>query len=249
MSDRLVITRTVPLLDYEIKRNGDGRTVVAYAATFGDLYEVRDADGHYDEVINAKAFNQALRLGADRSAQVFFNHGLDLWGCPSDRFSMPVGVPEEIRADARGLLTTTRYANTPLGDEVLQLWKDGAIRGQSFRGAVYQSRSKGQGPNGRPVIERIQLGLREYGPTPHPANDGAVLVAVRSQLLDDVRQHLDELTPEERRELSSLLAEPPALGDDTPQVTPDATAEAGDEAGEGQSLELLEMANAARRRR
>lgn len=246
MSDRLVITRTVPLLDYEVK--GDGRTVIAYAATFGDLYEVVDSDGHYDEELNPKAFNHAIKLGAVRSAQVFYNHGLDLWGHPSDRYSVPVGVPEEIRADGRGLLTVTRYASTDLGEEILQLWRDGAIRGQSFRGAVYQSRSKGMGPNGRPIIERLQLGLREYGPTPHPANQSAGLVAIRSQLLDQVREHLDELTPEERRELSSLLAESPALGDDTLIGAPPDTAQAVDGVGEGQSLDLLELANANRRR-
>jgi phage head maturation protease len=133
------ITRTVPLLDYEIARDGDGRTVTAYAAAFGNSYEVRDQDGHYDEIVNAKAFNQAIRRGAVRTAQVHFNHGLTLWGTPSDRYSMPVGVPEEIRAEPLGLLTVTRYAKTELGDEILQLWRDGAIRGQSFRGEVYRS--------------------------------------------------------------------------------------------------------------
>lgn len=245
-TDRPVITRTVPLLDYEIKRDGTGRTVVAYAATFTDPYEVTDSDGHYDETINPTAFNRTLKAGAVRTAQVFFNHGLDLWGRPSERFSMPVGVPEEIRADGRGLLTTTRYAATPLGDEILQLWRDGAIRGQSFRGAVYQSRNRGAGPNGRPIIERMQLGLREYGPTPHPANQSAGLVAMRSQLLDQVA----EMTPEERRELAALIAEIPALGNDTRADTADSTSEEPAAAPDpGPSVTLLELANAARRRR
>ena len=187
MTDRTVITRTVPLLDFEISRAGDGRTVTAYAATFGDPYEVNDDEGHYDETLNPAAFNRTISNGALRSTRVFFNHGLTLWGTPSDRYSMPVGVPEEIRADGRGLLTVTRYAKTELGDEILELWRDGAIRGQSFRGAVYESRRVTSiGPNGRPVIERMQLGLREYGPTPHPANQAAGLVAIRSQLLAQV---------------------------------------------------------------
>lgn len=246
MTQPVDITRTVPLLDYEVCRDGDGRTVVAYAATFGNLYEVNDAEGHYDEAINPKAFNRAIKNGAVRTAQVHFNHGLTLWGTPSERYSMPVGVPVDIKAEARGLLTTTRYAATDLGEEILQLWRDGAIRGQSFRGSVYRSAKPKAGPNGRPIIERLELGLREYGPTPNPANADAGLVAIRSQLLTDI----GEMTPEERRELAALLAETPALGDDTRELTDSDTADAPVESLEaGPSIDLLELANANRRRR
>lgn len=247
MPQRPEITRTVPLLDYEIDRSGDGRTVVAYAAAFGNPYEVRDQDGHYDEIINSSAFNKVLaRSGSIANVQVHFNHGLTLWGTPSDRFSMPVGVPEEIKPDGRGLLTRTRYAKTDLGEEVLELWRSGAIRGQSFRGAVYQSAPPRSGVNGRPVIERLQLGLREYGPTPNPANVDAGLVAIRSQLLAQV----GELTAEERRELAALLAAPD-LSIEDPQVVPDVDpAQAPVESPDpGLSVELLELANANRRRR
>jgi HK97 family phage prohead protease len=240
------ITRTVDLLDYEIARDGDGRTVTAYAATFGNLYEVTDSDGHYDEVINSRAFNQAIKRGAVRTAQVHFNHGLTLWGTPSDKWTEPIGTPVEIRAETRGLLTVTRYGRTPAGEEALQMWKDGMVRGQSFRGAVYRSARPKSGPNDRPIIERLELGLREYGPTPNPANIEAGLVAVRSQLLADV----GEMTPEERRELAALLAETPGLGDDhrvpaliDPAAAPVVTPE------DDPSIELLELANANRRRR
>jgi HK97 family phage prohead protease len=251
VTERGEIKRTVPLLDYEIDRSGDGRVVIAYAAAFSNPYEVRDHEGHYDETVNPAAFNKVLaRSGSIGNVQVFFNHGLTLWGTPSDRYSAPVGVPEEIKPDGRGLLTRTRYAKTELGDEILQLWRDGAIRGQSFRGATYQSRTvTGRGPNGRPVIERLQLGLREYGPTPHPANADAGLVAIRSQLLAQV----GELTPEERRELAELLAESPVLGNDDPHVDPDIDPDTDVSPvvspDAGLSVELLELANAARRRR
>jgi len=211
------ITRTVPLLDYEIDRSGDGRTVVAYAAVFNSTAEIRDHDGHYDEQINPAAFNKVLaRSGSISNVQVHYNHGLTLWGTPSERYSMPLGTAEEIKPDGRGLLTRTRYAKTPLGDEVLQLWNEGAIRGQSFRGATMQSRTvTGIGPNGRPVIERLQLGLREYGPTPNPAYADAGLVAIRSQLLEQ----FDQLTEEERAALAELLTESPSLID--PHGVPD----------------------------
>lgn len=244
------ITRAVPLLDYEIDRSGDGRTVTAYAAAFENLYEVRDSEGHYDEVLDPTAFNRAVSRGAVRSAQVHFNHGLTLWGTPSDRYSMPIGTPVDIRPDGRGLLTVTRYAKTPLGDEVLALWQDGAIRGQSFRGEVYRSAPRTPGPNGRPIIRRLELGLREYGPTPNPANAEAGLVAIRSQLLAEV----GEMSPEERRELAALLAEIPVIGEEPdPRVSPDddpATEMAPVESPAADpSIEALALANANRRRK
>lgn len=250
MTERSEITRVVPLLDFEIDRSGDGRTVVAYAAAFNNLYEVSDHDGHYDETINPSAFNKVLaRSGAIGNVQVHFNHGLTLWGTPSDRYSMPVGVPEEIKPDGRGLLTRTRYAPTELGDEILELWKSGAIRGQSFRGAVYASAKPRRGPNGRPIIERLQLGLREYGPTPNPANVDAGLVAIRSQLLT---RPAGELSPDERRELASLLAEMEEIGTPDPHDVPDvdpAPVAPVSSPDAGLSLEVLEQANANRRRR
>ena len=246
------ITRTSPLLDFDIERSGDGRTVVAYAAAFGNPYEVNDHEGHYDEVLNPAAFNKVIaRSGFLESVQVHFNHGLTLWGTPSDRYTMPVGVAREVKADAKGLLTRTEYAKTELGDEVLELWRTGAIRGQSFRGPVYpnSSRRTERGPNGRPVIERMQLGLREYGPTPNPANIQAGLVAIRSQLLS---RSFAEMSPDERRELAALVAEVQQLG----VIDPLSTLEADpapvahvDQEDAGMPIELLEMANAARRRR
>lgn len=249
MTERLEISRTVPLLDYEIERSGDGRVVVAYAAAFNNLYEVNDQDGHYDETINPTAFNKVLaRSNAVSNVQVHFNHGMTLWGTPSDRYSMPVGVAEEIKPDSRGLLTRTRYAKTDLGDEILQLWRDGAIRGQSFRGAVYASARPKSGPNGRPVIERLQLGLREYGPTPNPANAEAGLVAIRSQLLAQV----GSLTAEERQRLAELLllAEFPAPGNDPHEIPDEDPAVSAPvlPLDPGLSLELLDLASANRRR-
>lgn len=247
MPERREISRVVPLLDYEIDRaDADGRTVIAYAATW-DPYPVVDEWGDYDEEIDPTAFNRTISNGAVRSVAVHYNHGLSLWGTPSERFATPIGTAVDLKADGRGLLTVTRYARTEQGEEVLQLWKDGAIRGQSFRGPVYRSKER-TGTGGRKIIRRLELGLREYGPTPNPANAAAELVAVRSQLLTQV----GEMTPEERRELAALLqADVPALdtledaadGTDPDEGTPAAAIDPGS------SISLLEAANANRRRR
>ena len=157
---QLIIERTVPLLDIEINRSGDGRTVTAYAATFATPYGVVDNEGDYDEIINRAAFNRELGRGFSH-VSVVYNHGLTLWGTPSELDSVPVGVPVDIRADGTGLLTVTRYGRGARADEVLQAISDGLIRSQSFRGPVFRSAPARRQPNGRTLIERMELGLRE----------------------------------------------------------------------------------------
>jgi hypothetical protein len=105
---------------------------------------------------------------------------------PSDRYSMPVAVCEGVRAETRGPVTLSRYLDTPLGNEVLEMWLSGAITAQSFTGAIIRSspelrRGDQYRPKGGqlPRVRRLELGLREYGPTPFPAYAGAELVGVR----------------------------------------------------------------------
>lgn len=198
-----IITRAAPIIDIEIQRGGDGRTVTAYAATFDDPYEVRDEHGHYEEQINRAAFNRVLGRGIAQ-VQVLFNHGRTIGGTPSEKFSMPLGVPLSITAEPRGLLTVTRYSKTALADETLELIAEGAIRAQSFRGPIFDTKARGMGQRGLPVLERMALGLLEYGPAPFAVNAGAEMLAVRS--LD---QLVDELTEEERAELARILAQSP----------------------------------------
>lgn len=192
--------RTFPLDDIEIQRGGDGRTVTAYAAVFDQDAEIRDAHGHYVERISPDAFRKTLaergpQAGKPGRIGVFYNHGYDLTGKPNAVASVPIGTPLEIKPDSRGLLTVTRYNRSELADHVLEAVRDGQIRGQSFRGRVYQQRTEGK--RGRlPVIVRTELGLTEYGPTWSPAYEGAGFLAIRSQddLLELVRSMIREET-------------------------------------------------------
>jgi HK97 family phage prohead protease len=189
------ITRICPVEDIHVIRSeqgGDGRTVEAYAAVFGQQAEIRDQDGHYTEVIDRSAFTRSIdhasrsRGGFAGSVKVLWNHGRDLSGNPSDRFSMPIGVPVEITADARGLLTRTRYSETPLADEVLENIRNGSITAQSFVGPIMRSdpqlrRGERYYPRGEKLttVHRLELGLRDYGPVLFPAYEGAQIVGVR----------------------------------------------------------------------
>lgn len=183
----LPYARSWALEDVEILRaadgHGDGRTVRAYAAVFDTPTEISDQHGHYNEVIDRRAFNRQLGLGIDRVG-VYYHHGFTLHGTPSDLGSVPIGSPVDIKADGKGLLTVTRFNRSPLADSVLEAIRSGDIKGYSFRGRIYKS-SPSRVPRARrsgslPTVTRTELGLAEYGPTPTPAYEDARIMAVRA---------------------------------------------------------------------
>jgi HK97 family phage prohead protease len=186
-------TRSYGLEDISI-RAGDGRTVDAYAAVFDLPTPIRDQEGEYSEVIDRSAFNSALANAAPSGGRerwrvgVFYNHGRTIWNTPSDLYSMPIGVPLEIRADGKGLFTRTKYLPGALGDSVLDAIREGSITGYSFSGAF--TRSDVVAPRGGfrrardgvlQLVRRIESTLREYGPTPFPAYADASIVGMRAE--------------------------------------------------------------------
>lgn len=195
---RAEFVRSYALEDIHVMRSagGDGRTVEAYAAVFGQEAEIRDFEGHYSEVIDPGAFNAAIAVasrasgGFPASVKVLYNHGNLNNGTPAERFQVPIGVPVEIRADTRGLLTRTRYSETPLADEILENIRNGAITAQSFVGRIERSDPQLRpGDRHRPrngqlqTVRRMRLGLREYGPVLYPAYKGAEIVGVRGKVM------------------------------------------------------------------
>lgn len=173
--------RYAPLDDLQVRSSSTGRVLEAYAATFGRDQEIRDRDGHYMERIAPSAFDRTIGQRGT-NFQVLFNHGRTIHGDSSERYSMPIGVPIEVRPDGRGLFTRTEIANTELGDEVIELANAGALRGMSFSGQFRSTRAAGKSSeNGLPVKERTEIAMIEYGPTPFPAYSDAAIVAVRSE--------------------------------------------------------------------
>jgi HK97 family phage prohead protease len=214
--------RMWPLDDILIRSGGDGRTVEAYAAVFDSPSEITDQHGHYLEVISRTAFNRAISHGIDR-INVFYNHGLNLHGTPSDLGSVPIGSPVDIRPDGRGLRTVTRFNRSTLADSVLEAVRAGDIKGYSFRGRVFQS-NPARVPRSRPgsplpTITRTELGLAEYGPTPTPAYAEAGILAVRSAAA--VAAQIVSLPSDERAELVRMLAVSTPLDPETEPATPD----------------------------
>lgn len=227
-------TRTVALDDIAIRSGGDGRTVEAYAAVFDVEVPIADQEGRYNERIASGSFTKTI---ADKGTRfgVFYNHGTTILGTPSDRASVPLGTPLEVRQDGRGLLTVTRYNRTTLADEILESIRNGDIRGQSFSGRFVTSDPKTPPRGGyRPdpktgalrTVTRHEIALREYGPTPFPAYEAASITGVRSLAELLALEELEALDDEQRARLRAALGmtTPPDLGSSAPVVpssTPD----------------------------
>ena len=168
----------------EITTRGEGaeRLIEAYAAVFDTPTEIRDRDGHYLETIDRSAFARTLDHHPDgRGIKVLFNHGRSLDGTSAERFTLPYGVPVSLRADDRGLLTIVRAVETPLGDEIYQLAREGALDSMSFSArSLRQTRTVGRGTD-LDTIHRTEFALVEFGLVVHPAYSDAQVVGVRSQ--------------------------------------------------------------------
>lgn len=230
--------RSWALDDIEILRgrdgHGDGRTVRAYAAVFDTPAEITDQHGHYNEVIDRRAFNRQIGLGIER-VKVFYNHGYTLHGTPSgDVSSVPIGKPLEIRPDSRGLLTVTRYNNSQFADGVLESIRAGEITGYSFRGRIFKSNPErvprvARSGGALPTVTRTELGLSEYGPTPSPAYAEAGILAIRAALTNS------GLTAEQV--LRMLASTTPETDQETPTATPDpGPGDAEDQPADGHSV-------------
>ena len=202
-AEPLPFVRSFPLQDISIRAGGDGRTVDAYATVFDTPAPIHDQDGDYIEVIDRRAFDRILPKLApsgDRTGWrcgVFYNHGMTLHGTPSDRNSLPIGVPMEIRADDHGLFTRTRYHKGELADQILEAIREGSLSAYSFSGRFDRSQPRpprgGFRPDSRgnlPTVRRTESTLREYGPTPFPAYQDAAVVGVRSEQIAAQLEHV-----------------------------------------------------------
>ena len=189
--------RDYPLRDLQVRSGGrDGRIVTAYAAVFNTPTEIHDQDGDYYEVIDPSAFNRAISDARPQGGRkgwkvgVFYNHGRTLAGTPSDRHSMPIGVPVDIRADGTGVLTETQYHRSDFCEEIVEGLESGAIPGYSFSGMFRRSSPliprggfRADRSGSLQTVRRTESTLREYGPTPFPAYADAAIVGVRAETI------------------------------------------------------------------
>jgi phage head maturation protease len=198
--------RSFPLEDLSVRTTRDGRIVEAYLAVFDTPAEIHDQDGHYNEELDSVVFNRAISDARPQGSRtnwrvgVFYNHGMTIMGTPSDRHSMPVAVPMDIKTDGHGVRATDKYHRSQFCDEIIEGLESGAIPGYSFSG--HFRRSNPLIPRGGfrpdrggklPTVRRMESTLREYGPTPFPAYADAAVLGLRSDSLMAAMLHDPEL--------------------------------------------------------
>lgn len=213
--------RTYALEDISVSRTGDGRTVDAYAAVFGVPGRVSNPmEGTFNEVVAPGSFDKTIAENKDRFT-VLFNHGKTLYGTPSERFAMPIGKPLDVRADRKGVFTSTRLNRTTLADEVLAGIDNGDITGMSFTGKFVRS-DPAPGSRGRYLpnrdgslvtVTRTEVAMAEYGPGIIPVYKEAAIVGVRAE---EIAGFLTNLDPSLRAELLQIISETGTRPDDAP---------------------------------
>lgn len=228
-----IIHRTVPLEDLSVK---SGRTVEAYLAVFDTEAEIRDGQGHYKETIDKTAFNNAIYTARPQGSRtnwktsVYYNHAMTPYGTPSERWSAPVAVTRNLVVEARGVVATDHYMETPEGDQALEMIRAGAVKGYSFTGRLVRSSPnhvprRGFSSSGGtlPVVRRLELGLSEYGPTPEPAYQDASILGMRSNLIS--RLMAAGFSVDELHQLASTTPDGETAGDGTSANAEDVTDE------------------------
>lgn len=164
-------------MDFEMLRKSvefkgqvdEKRTFEGYAASYGTV----DAD------------NDIIMPGAFAAATVHPERIKVLW-----QHRDPIGKAVEMREDAQGLFVRGKVAKTRLGDEAIELMREGVIDRLSVGFNIPAGSTTWNDVQG---VRQIHSGvLREFSLVTFPANEAAVITSVK------------ELTP---REIERVLRE------------------------------------------
>src|SRR5699024_10780708 len=128
----------------------EGRTFSGYASTWD-----KDLGG---DIIAKGAFAKTLSERAGR-VKVLWQH------------SEPIGNPVSMREDERGLFVEAQLSKTRLGDEALELMRDGVIDQMSIGYSVPEGKSERDSDGNRLIKE---LKLYEFSAVTFPMNEAAI---------------------------------------------------------------------------
>ena len=146
----------------------DERMISGYASTY-DL----DQGG---DIIARGAFHKSLETRADK-VKVLWQHNS----------AQPIGKPKEMYEDDKGLFVRSYIAKTALGDEALELAREGIIDSMSIGFMVEDSEYKDDGTRG---IKDLQL--MEYSLVTWAMNEAAVITSVKSLEPKEIERVLRE---------------------------------------------------------
>lgn len=171
--------------------NESSRTFAGYASTWDE-----DLGG---DIITKGAFNKTMER-KDR-IKVLWQH------------NEPIGKSMDMRTDSKGLFVEGKISKTRLGDEAIELMKDGVIDQMSIGFSIPHGKSE-HDSEGRRLIHEVKL--YEYSLVTFPMNEKAIITSVKS-VSDAIRSGAYDAS--EIKELSEALAELNALLKAEPQAS------------------------------
>ncbi|RAJ24991.1 HK97 family phage prohead protease [Pedobacter cryoconitis] len=150
----------------DITVDTESRTICGYASVFN----VIDSDG---DLITQGAFSKSLNEnGVDslkpRIVHLYQHNPVQLLGRPS-----------VLREDSKGLYFETTIADTALGNEVLELYRNGTIKEHSIGFQTVKSSNKGS------YNEISEVKLFEFSSVTWGANEQAQFTGFKSQFTSD----------------------------------------------------------------
>lgn len=162
------------------------RTFKGYASTW-------DKDSGND-IITKGAFSKTL---GERSGRVKI-----LW-----QHDLPLGKPTLMQEDEKGLYVEGYISKTRLGDEALELMRDGVVDQMSIGFSIPSGKSEYSKNDSARIIREVKL--YEFSPVTFPMNDNAMITSVKS-LREQIMGN-SNMSDAQIKELSSLLDEMKAL--------------------------------------
>ena len=166
------------------------RTIEGYAATW-DLDKAND-------IINKGAFTKTINEGFPAGRVKM------LW-----QHDAPLGMPSEMFEDDRGLYVKGKISRTQLGDEALELMRDGVVDRMSIGFSIPQNKSGFDADTG--VRNIFEVKLFEFSPVTFPANEAAHILAVKSLHEQLVIAKSKGINPSDVKEFTHMLSELKAL--------------------------------------
>lgn len=146
---------------YELKDSSidmDERTFKGYASTWDE-----DKVG---DVIHQGAFIKSINEGFPAGRiKVLWQH------------NEPLGMPVEMREDNYGLYVKGKISKTRLGDEALELMRDGVVDRMSIGFMIPQGKADYDEDGVRHIRE---VKLMEFSPVTFPANEAAIITGVKN---------------------------------------------------------------------
>lgn len=197
-----ILTRDFAV-DLSIRSDGTGRTVHGILVPYGQVATVSDGGAPYEEGFAEGAFARdlAVRAGNWSGVKMLYQHMRE----------NPIGRAVELSEDAAGLYGAFTISRTSLGDEALELLRDGVLDSFSIGFRPLEDEKRGR------VTWRTRAALREASLVTFPAYTGAAVAGVRhdDESSPDVGDPAATTGPDEVR-----TDQPPPDPDPAPPATP-----------------------------